>query len=678
MRCRIDTLPTRLQLPTRRPYALPASGILLLLPCWLTMHAARAQPANPPPGVRILTAEEIEQAGLARLSDLFTLLDAWYATSVEGYAWDVSANGLAAAQEAAWVVLVDGNPVDLRILDAQNLNTLPLPLTEVAYVEVHNTPTFVHGVFAQAGVLHLHTRKPDAGASLRGGFAAGNEVGDPGPFRYTAFTSPNIDRIGPTFQGAASAAGSGWYARVHARSDEHHATDARIRERVRTFYQGLKEPRLLLASVGFDAGTTGRLGRHTVFGGFSRFQDLPFFEPAGLETPTDHFFNHLGVQGDSDPGQPTGISYRLSYTHSRLAPRNNKGGVNFDWRQNTLRGQYEVRTATETLQGALGLSVDLIESGAGVALQDASLRIPRAYGRAGYRLSERAQAHLTAYLTRVKGQPGYGVLATVSVTPAPNQTVTLTGSLTRQPYPEKNSLWYWMDQGYALRVRRPLDVTRPTGYQAATTYTADLAWAFQPSDRLGLTLSGAVRRFDDQTLAAYTFHFDPATTGFMTETVVRNNVFGRVMQFGAEVQIRAAPSLDQRIYYAYLRYPTSDDLFFQAWRRQPWHRFSYTVRYVPLARLSLYARLGYHSETLWAGFLEAARDAGGRYEAALPGAWLLDFSVQKRFWRDHFQLNLSLRNLGNTAYRTHPAGAITHMMFDVRMQVFFNRSRRNP
>ena len=658
----------------RRAYTQAGTTLLLLLACLLPTNTLRAQPADPSPGVQIITAKDIAQAGLARLSDLFMIIDDWHATSVEGYAFDVSANGLAAAQEAAWLVLVDGNPVDLRILDAQNLNTLPLSLTDIDYVEVHNTPAFVNGLFAQAGLLHLHTVKPDPGAALRVGLAAGNEIGDPGPFRYTAFATPNIDRIGPTLQGTVSVAGSAWHARAHGKLDEHHSTDERIRQRVFSFYQGEKDPRLLLASAGLDLGTTGRLGQHNVFAGFSRYQDLPFFEPVGLETPTDHRFLHAGLRGDSDPGEPTGLSYRLSYTVSELVPRNNKGSVNFDWRQNTFRGQYEVRSARERVRGALGLSLDRIESLTGAELDDASLSIPRAYGRLGVRPDERWDAHLTAYITRVKGQHGYGGLATVKITPTPIHTIMLTGSAARQPFQATNSLWYWMGEGYTFQARRETDITLPTGYRASTTYTADLAWTVRPSDRFGLTLSGGYRRFDDRTLASYTFRYDSLTTGFFADTDVSNSVFGRVLKAGVDVRFRLVPSLEQQFHYSYLRYPTTDDTFFQAWRSQPWHRLSYTLRYIPNPRLSLYARLAYHSATQWTGFLEAARDADGRYQADLPSYWLLDLTAQKRFSRDHLQVSLSLRNFLNEAYRTHPAGAITNMAFHVRVQVYFNTS----
>ncbi len=645
---------------------------LLLLLSFLAAGTLRAQTTDPPPGVQIITAEEIEQTGLARLSDLFILIDDWYATSTEGYTWEASANGLAAAQEAAWVLLVDGNPVDLRVLNTQNINTLPLSLGEIDYVEVHNTPVFIAGLFAQAGVIHLHTRTPDPVVSVRADFAAGNETGDPGPYRYTGFATPNIDRIGPVLQGSAAVAGDGWHLRIHGKADEHHATDERIRQRVFGLYQGLKDPRLILGSVGLDAGATGRLGRHNVFGGFARYQDLPFFELLGLETPTDHRFYHGGLRGDFHPGQDAGMSYRLSYTVSQLEPRNNTGGINLDWQQNIMRGHYEVRAATGRLRGALGLSADLYQSAAAGDLDDENLLIPRAYGRFGAQPNENANISGTAYLTRVEGQLGFGALATLHLTPNETQTITLTGSMARQPFQETNSLWYWIGEGYTFSAYRNAPLATPTSYRAATTYTADAAWRIRPNERFSLTLSGGYRRFDDRTLASYAFQYDSLTTGFFGDTEVRNTVFGRVTKVGAEMEFRVVPSLRQRIHYAYVRYPTQDDVFFQAWRSQPWHRFSYTARFVPNPRFSLYGRLAYQSETQWIAFQQAARNSGGRYEADLPAYWLLDLAAQKRFWRDHLQLNISLRNLLNEAHRTHAAGAITNMTLHVRLQLYFN------
>ena len=99
------------------------------------------------------------------------------------------------------------------------------------------------------------------------------------------------------------------------------------------------------------------------------------------------------------------------------------------------------------------------------------------------------------------------------------------------------------------------------------------------------------------------------------------------------------------------------------------------MRFAPNSRLSLHGRLTYYSKTQWTAFLEAARDAGTRYEANIPAYWLIDLTARKRFWRDHLQLSLSVRNFRNEPYRAHPAGAIPNMTFYARLQFYFNRGR---
>lgn len=627
------------------------------------------------PRTQIITAEEIAQAGLSRLSDLFVLIDDWMGTSVEGYSWQSSANGLASYQEAAWTLLIDGQPVNLFILNAQNINTAPISIHEISYVEAINTPTFVAGNLYQGGVLHIHTHNPDEGASIKASITAGNEVGDPGPYRYTPYSTPNIDRIGPTLQGAASYAASGWHIRVQGKVDEHHATDERIRERVQTLYQGEKAPRLLLSSTSVDIGTTGQAGNHRVTAGFSRFQDLYFFEPIGLENPMDHRFYQIGARGDFSPGKPSGISYRLSYTSSSLDPRESKGGLNLDWRQNQFRGQYEVRFGTSSLRGALGLNTDYLQSFSEYTLADARLPLNRAYGDFFFRYQNVWEQRVMAYITQVKGVHGFGVLATLTARPTPAHTLSFVGSVVRQPYAETNRLWYWIRQGYDFLGDQGIDVSLPAVFNTSTTFLGDLSWRYRPSDQFSLTLAGSVRRFNDLTLAAYSFRYDSLTTGFNTETAVRSPVFGRLTKGSAAIQFRLSPSLDQRVYYAYQRFPSADGTYWQAWQNQPWHRFSYTLRFTPLERLSLYARVTYTSKTEWPDYFEAADVSQGRYEAQLPGVWLLDLSARKRLWRDHLQLNLAFRNLLNKSIRTHPAGAATNMVFQVQLQFYFNSQR---
>lgn len=641
--------------------------LLLLLP--VSIYAQSEIPA-PRPGTRIITAEEIRQAGLLRLGDVFDLLNDWFVASTEGYNLEVSANGLAPLQSSSWLLLLDGQPVDLGLLDAPNLNVLPATLSQIAYIEIISHPTFVAGVYAPAGVLHLHTHTPEPGVSIRGSMAAGNQIGDPGPYRYTPLASPNIDRIGPVYGAAGTASTPSTHARLIFKNDEHHATDEQLRERVLLLYQGIKKPRLLMTGVGLDVGTRTRYAHHTLFGGFSRYQDLRFFELLGLEVPAEQRFYQAGVRGRYTPTSRLSMTYRASYAVSDLDPRESRTGIEFNFRQNRFRGNYELRLYDKEVWSAFGLTADFITSYTGKPLDKPDLFTTTGYMKAGLE-GRYFEPSLTLFASRVQAEAGYGALATVLVHPDTRQTFSLNASIAQMPYSSQNNLWQWVDEGYRFPQFNETNLMLPAQFDQTIQHTADVSWHLHVSDRFGLTLSGAFRQFEKQTLARYSFDLDSTLTRFVTQTRVQGSLRGRVLKGAAELRFRPVPSLEQRFYYSYLRYPTEDEAFFQAWRNQPWHRFSYTARFTPNPRLSLYARFGYHSETQWPSYRAAAESSQLRYPAALSAYWLLDVAVQKRLWHDHLRTSLGLRNLLHEDYRQHPAGGIADMTFIVRLEAYF-------
>ena len=236
----------------------------------------------------------------------------------------------------------------------------------------------------------------------------------------------------------------------------------------------------------------------------------------------------------------------------------------------------------------------------------------------------------------------------------------------RRPHATTNSLWFWMARGFQLPTSPEVDL--PPRFPASTTYTVDVAWTVHPSDRFRLTLAGGYRRFLSQTVALYDLRFDADSVHFATTTDVHGFSAGEAWLGRAEVRIAYTPTLSQRFFYRYLRYPADDAAFFRAWRSLPWHHASTTLRLVPSPRFSLYARLGMRSDALWPDYGRVAATTGGRYPDELPSFWLLDLTAQKRLWKDHLRLSLSLRNFLDEDVRWHPAGEIQQIVFHVALE----------
>lgn len=617
--------------------------------------------------VQVITAEEIAQAGVARLSDIFDLLDSWTAISTDGYAWDVSAAGLAPYQDASWLLLVDDVPMDLRVLGRQNINTLALSITQVDSITVISRPAIIAGRFAPAGVVHIHTRRPLTGAEVRGHVSGGNETGDPGPYRYTELATPNVDRIGPVFQGSASAAGSRWGLRVQGKADEHHATDERIRQRVFTLYEGVRAPQLLHKSARADAEIRGVRGFHRIFGAISRFQDLLFFDPLGLELPANHNQFRGGVTGRFGSGTKIAARYRAMGFRSQVADRQNRRGVSAYWQQDGMSGMTALDLRHGSWQTTFGTGMDIFRTQFIGQSGRHALRVFRFHGSIHRLLGRRARVTGEFAGSMASGAFGYGGLVTLTGSLGGGIMAEITGTLAQLE--EEQGIWYWIREGYMAP--GATGAAMPAEFGVSRTVTADLRLSRSFSDAARVTVSAGVRNIDGATLTTRTARWDAATTGFQTATTVHTGVSGRTVRFGLAADIQPHSSLGLRLVYTRLGVMSGDVVFREVWRRHPGYRAGATIRYAPDGRFTLYGRLRVDGSSSWAGYRVAAQDSEGRYMAYVPAAWLLDVTAKKRFWRDHLRMGVTLRNMLNQEHRTHPAGAITNMALYFHAEFFF-------
>lgn len=646
---------------TERIYAAVLAIVLLALGgCSRPTVAQPAPTAEEPPHTQRVDGATLDRAGTIRLSDVFSLLDDWQTYSTDGYTWHAAPNALGPMQQAGWLLLVDGLPVDVTALGVQNVNVLPLDAADLDRVDATNAPSLQAGRFATRGTLHLHTERPKDGLQVRAGGAAGNPTGDPGPFRYTRSATPNVDRTGP-HASASVAYGTGtWYARLAAKTDEHHATNPQLKRRINEYYR--PRPRLHHTSVSLIAGVDGSRGRHTLLAGATRFQDFRFFEPAGLEIPTDQRLYLTGLAGDAAVHGTTRVHYHLGLTVSDLDPRANRRGAYFDWRQDRATGSLELHLGGAPVSGRVGASADLYRSATGYPLTDAELVRARLYGSFVLAPDTRWRQKVTAVLSRVEASTGIAGRSTTHVRPHPDHRVTLSLSLDRRPFAATNSPWLWVDRGLgfdALTFHKVehIPIALPSSFAPSTTATADLTWSTTPIESLTFTLSGAYRRFDETTVPAYRMGYNEQTDGFDAQTIVRTNVYGRVVRGAVTAALQGPVALTQRLHYAYTRTPTRDPAFWAAWQPTPWHRLDYTAVWTPISRFSLFARLRYQSSTQWPAYRSASLATAGRYPTTLSSRWLLDVALQKHLWKEHLQVHLSFRNALNQPVRYHPGGA---------------------
>ena len=619
---------------------------------------------------RVITAGELEDAGVARLTDIASLLDNWASSSVEGYSRDFSVGGLAPLGNPAWTLFVDGVPVDLRALGMQDMNSLPVSLTEIDRVEVYEQPAVVAGRFVPAGALDIRTRTSDERLAVRAAVIGGNESGDPGPFRYTTLKSPNIDRIGPTFQGSLSAAGSRWFVRAQGKADEHHATDERIRERVLTLYRGEKAPRLILGAVRAEAGRHSPRGRHAVFGSASRLSGLWFFDPLGLELPAVHEFLQAGVTGDRALGPALGLRWAATITRSEFRARSNPAGHE-GWTDDRRFWGHVVVSAR---QAEAGISADVVHTSFTGESEQRSLTHLRAYGSFQHRMGSDMQASGALVASQVDKEISYAAVAGIEAVLRPKLTITAMGTASRRVPAQEQDLWYRVHEGFVPP--HSASIAPVSESTAAYMLTADLTARLRLSETARFVLTGDWRDFRGGTLVLMSPQYDEATTGFITPTSLHAGVPGRTVRLGATLEGTLCARLHMRLHYGLLRPYSPREVFHEGWRNQPARRASVTVRYAAAGRLTLFARIRYVGQSHWAAYDKAADASGGLYASRIPSAHLLDVTVTKSLWEHRMVATMSLRNVLNHAHRAHPAGAITYMALHIGLRIHLSRPAR--
>src|SRR4051812_3235922 len=213
---------------------------------------------------RVLDRAAISAAGWHRLGDIVSALPPGSAASIDGFNHELRGSRLGFFQTtqvtASWLVRLDGQLTPMQIGGMWILDDIPVAITQLDSVVITEGPRLTDGRAAVLGTIDLYTRRA-RGASMVGDYQHGDETGDPGPYRYTSRSTPNIEKLGPFASGAAAAGTAAASLDVAARSSSLNITDQQIANRIGTAFGGYQSD--VNASGGSGVATFDGLGGRT-------------------------------------------------------------------------------------------------------------------------------------------------------------------------------------------------------------------------------------------------------------------------------------------------------------------------------------------------------------------------------------------------------------------------------
>lgn len=643
-------------------FAKPATAALLLGAALFTPDAGACDSScTADPWTEVITREDLLHHGVSRLSDVFAFSSRWHAPSIDAY--HLQSAGPAPVNER-WDVYVDGIPVSTRLLGRNQLNALPVTVFDVACIELVSGPDLRGMSFSPSGSIHIRTDTPDFGHSYEGAIAAGNEINDPGPFRYTHSDAPNVDRIGPIGTAGISFNTGALTGRVAGRLDEFHVTDDILLPRQKHLYHVDPKPRINVASFGVtsSAGPTDR--RHRLLVGVTETEDLAFFTPVGHEIPTRHRLDVVGGFGRM-PFPAGSIRYAASYTRGDLGYRPNRQGVRLDWREDRITAEAEANLNGVRLGGGLRAT----EVHTQQPLSDPRILTTRLSAGASLSITPAWNQDLIVEWKQRGDRPIATGYASTDVRIAQKHRLTLTGSY-GHVMPDDQELWMWIDRGYALPGVDSVDTAPLLSKSFPRLLTVDASWTAAAAPGLKVSVWSFYRLAENDYFPTFEIAYVPDTHGFDVQTALHREAAGSTAGGGVTVDL-ARGLFSSRFTYVFESVAAGDSLYRDLRMRIPTQRITVSATYTPVDRFSLSTLVRYTAATRWPDYEAASRQSGDAYLSALPEYFLVDVSASKRMWRDALVLSLALRNILDQPVRSHPAGIVSHMAlhFSARLNI---------
>ena len=248
---------------------------------------------------RLIDRGAIAAAGWHRLGDLIAALPPGSTASVDGFNHEMRGSriGFAATNgvSATWLIRLDGQVVPISIGGTWILDEIPVAIPQLDSIVISEGPRLTDGRAALLGTIDLYTRRP-RGTSLVVDYQHGDETGDPGPYRYTSRSTPNVEKLGPFTSGAATIARGAAALDAAVRYSSLNITDANIIARLGPAFPAYQSD--VNASGGSAVLTFDALGGRTyVLGGRGRFTGLFPLSTVSGNQQARVIASHAGISG---------------------------------------------------------------------------------------------------------------------------------------------------------------------------------------------------------------------------------------------------------------------------------------------------------------------------------------------------------------------------------------------
>jgi hypothetical protein len=618
----------------------------------------------------------IAKAGLVRLGDIFQLLPDWNMSSVDGYSWLVSPRGLSTFQNQAYDVFLDGHKIDLQFVDFNHLNMLPVPLSKIDYIEVSATPHLSAGEFVDRGMIHINTIEPSERLTVTGDILLGNETGDPGPYLFTKYVTPNVDRNAIDGSLDLSWRTTSAYIRGTLLVQHHPSTDVAMLERNRALvndWPGLYRSIMPSIALGFSA--LG--GAHEVSAGYpSTYRYLYYFEPLGREIAVNSQLPRLGIRGDLPLSSNSTIRYRIKASSHYMKSHEDAVTQDIQWRTNHVQANLEAIKQNLHSQNHIGIAWDRYGYENDKPLDNVTHSLFKLFGSFNRQPKLDIGQTLAAMVvtngrrTGFKGSVGlrWGVIN--------QRSSSISFSISQRLFEEDNSYWIWISKGSDILESNDIDHSPIEDFNHSTLVSSDLKFVLPLNRKLTIETVGYHRAFSGQYWMIQEFAFNSAEQSLSSPVEIHSGSKGQVLGLRCSATYNPTVQFKHRLSVILQGTGAGDALFKEQWQTIPKYRANYQITIMPHESFSVWAMIRATGSTSWSEYrgisgevYHSSYQGDLAYASTTPPHINIDVNLQKSFLSRRLEGSLLFRNILDQEVRYHPFGASFEFSLFLRIRI---------
>ena len=622
----------------------------------------------------VIKSSELEFISVRRLSDIFSILPQLDIYTIDKYRHSSLYGNLFENTSSDMIVLIDGVKTNYGFLDKVNLSQFPVHPNTIDSIVIKYYPTLYLGEYSSGIVIDIITKKPPEDLSFLLTYSTGNEVGDPGPYRYTEYFSDNVDQFGPNTLFSSSYGSENFNLTFNYVYQVSPTTDPAILNRTDDFV--FQNYQVHYSGLSLNASIISSIGNHNLFSALAKAgqpfigsvygADLYFVDDLSTELPYESESLIISSGNEIYLNEKSHLNIDFNIKSSRENQSEFSDDISFNTNDLWLFSKVRFESSIGLVKYLLGSSFEYQNLTSSTENFNHKRNIPALFTNIEFQFLEnlthtvafnyRDENKSSGFFASIKNKYEFNYQNHLAFTLSSGNLFNIDNSLSQRI---KSSLTFMNDNYRNNKI--PND--------KRLFYLFILEYDYKLNMNLTLSTGAAYNINEEFIYVLNDFMYDEI------ESSIKNNkideyisIQGTIGEYYINLLHKPSRNFEHKIFYRYKSYLSGDEIFKQAIQRIPQHKLFYSFYYTPYRDLIGSLTLTYLSTSKFIEYRNISSGDDDLYRSELYSNFLVNCTVTKSFWKEKIKVSTAIENLFNNRIQYHPVGSTFDLTFFLKLE----------